>query len=215
MIFFLHMFIFLLLVLPLAAACAIIWSGPRFSVKKDVLHLIFGALAGIVYSGCGALFVRAYRLAPYSFLSNWGYFLLSRTVMPLVFISLLFILLSRSSLSERLFSLPLYCAGFFMVFMPYQTIHNNDSFDFFLLFIYPLLTLAMLSLLWYALTLFSQKKGVGYGVAAVALIAAVLMPSLLLTLYFINSLLWLRIILGLVYAGIAFYVAILSFPLKD
>ncbi len=208
------MFIFLLLALPLATVCVGAWSGPRFSIKKDVLHVLFGGLAGIIYSGCGALFVRAYRLAPYSFIANWGFFVLTRAVLPLAVLSVLFVLLSRGSLKDNLYSLPLYCNGFFMVFMPYQIIHNNDGFDFFLLFVYPLLTLCMLSLLWYSLTLLAREKKVVYVVAVPALLAALLMPSLLLALYFINRLLWLRIALGVLFGAVAIYAAVLTFSRK-
>ncbi len=101
-----------------------------------------------------------------------------------------------------------------MVFVPYQTIHMNESFDFFLLYVFPLVTVCFLVLIWYACTLFSEGKGVVFVLAAAVLILALLLPSIIYTLYFINGATWLRIILGVLFAGISGYAAVLSFPHK-
>ena len=110
-------------------------SAPYTSILAG---LIFGAL----YSFIDCMFTSSYYLIRYAFFPNYGFYVFFEVVLPCLCcagLSLIFI----KNRSQILLSFGFVIAAFYAVYMPARIIHRNDAFDWYLLFVKPVIYTAM------------------------------------------------------------------------
>jgi len=167
---------------------------------------IIGTLIAIIYSFVDFFTAYAYRTAQYNVLSNFTYFLLSMILVPMAICALILFLLSKDSWKFKLQNFTPMIVGFYTLFLPYEVISKNSSFDYFLLFIVPILFISMILLQEYALDLIQALlsksiKKIAILISVCTIILALLFPSLIYSLYYTEILTMMALILVVLFIG--------------
>lgn len=100
--------------------------------------LIFGAL----YAFVECMFTSSYYLIRYAFFPNYGFYLFFETLLPFLCSAGLCLIFIKNR-SQILLSFGFVFAAFYAVYMPARIIHRNDAFDWYLLFVKPVIYTAM------------------------------------------------------------------------
>ncbi len=199
------MFIYLLTVIPVVSLLLHQSAPDRTSrsERRGIFNL--GLVLSFVYTIVSVFLFSSYRLAPEDFSRNWLFCFSMETGIPLALCFVFFALFGRGSLSFKLDNASAYILGFYTIFLPFRIISMNKSYDAFLLFWYPSLIVAMILLIRFAclfLRLWNPAKTAGKVVAIVltvsAVIIALIMPSIIWTMYFLRLLPGLYLALSIV-----------------
>lgn len=138
-----------------------------FYLKKDrnnrafFLPIIFtGFFTGVLYLAYKLLFSTFYHIPQANIFANFIYYLIFQAIIPIVAIYGLFFLFARKDTIEDRFSFffPL-IASFYSVFLPYMVLETQKPYPGFLLFIKPLMFLAMFIIIQIYLSKLLETKG--------------------------------------------------------
>ena len=131
----------------------------------------------------------AYRNPIYGVFANFPYYFLSTIFVPILICALILFLLSKDSWIFKLQSFTPMLIGFYAIFLPYETISKNDNFDFFLLFVVPIIFFTMIILQEFALELLvsvlqKATKKIAILFSALTIILAITLPAIIYSIYY-------------------------------
>ena len=194
------MLLFLFMLLPLSLIMFLF----TFRDKRNRPVVFIGLLAGILICIIKAIFVFAHRIVPNSMLENYFFFFFNQSILPQVILYGLVLLIAKDDMNFKLQAyFPLLCT-FYALYLPYCVISANESevYSGFAIFIKPLIYLAMLVLCQMAIQAFAperNKKTFVKVIAAFIMTIYLLLPAFLETLYVLNAIPVLFIILTAAY----------------
>lgn len=135
--------------------------------------VLTGLVFGSLYAFVECMFTPAYYLIRYAFLPNYGFYLFFETVLPCLCCTALSLIFIKNR-SQILLFLGFICAAFYAVYMPARIIHRNNVFDWYLLFVKPLMYTAMvIGIKNTALLLHKTVEGLASGSSPVVSAAAI------------------------------------------
>lgn len=175
--------------------------------KFSKAFMIFiGLVLGVIYALVDFFTAFAYRNPTYNIGPNFTYYFLSTTLMPVIICAVILFLLSKDNWQFKFQNFTPLILGFFVLFLPYETISKNDTFDFFLLFIVPVLYTTMIILMDYNFEFIQaiyekSVKAKHLYIPILGILLALIIPSLIYSMYYTQMLVPLAIILGIVFVG--------------
>ncbi len=175
--------------------------------KFSKAFMIFiGLILGVIYALVDFFTAFAYRNPTYNISTNFTYYFLSTTFMPVIICAVILFLLSKDNWQFKFQNFTPLILGFFVLFLPYETISKNDTFDFFLLFIVPVLYTTMIILMDYNFEFIQaiyekSVKAKHLYIPILGILLALIIPSLIYSMYYTQMLVPLAIILGIVFVG--------------
>jgi hypothetical protein len=175
--------------------------------KFSKAFMIFiGLVLGVIYALVDFFTAFAYRNPTYNIGTNFTYYFLSTTLMPVIICAVILFLLSKDNWQFKFQNFTPLILGFFVLFLPYETISKNDTFDFFLLFIVPILYTTMIILMDYNFEFIQaiyekSVKAKHLYIPILGILLALIIPSLIYSMYYTQMLVPLAIILGIVFVG--------------
>ena len=192
------MYLFLLFAVPLFYY---IFSNLRNQKKDDSVValevstfskgflILFGIIISIIYCFVDFFTAYAYRNPIYGVFANFPYYFLSTIFVPILICALILFLLSKDSWIFKLQSFTPMLIGFYAIFLPYETISKNDNFDFFLLFVVPIIFFTMIILQEFALELLvsvlqKATKKIAILVSVLTIILAITLPAIIYSIYY-------------------------------
>ncbi len=189
------MYLFLFAVIPLSYFLFHEFEKRRYVIKGAGFNFFCGSVTSAIYCFIGFLFFNAYRLPKYSFESNFVYFFLYGTVLPVVLCSLLYFLLGKNSWSFKILMLSDVLPAFYAVFLPYRIIAEYEIRDYFVLFVLPAVLVCCFVIFRKAFAFIVLEKAalwkkIVFGIFAFAIF--IMSPAIIETLYFVDAPLWLR-----------------------
>lgn len=134
------MVLFLLILLP----CVLGLYFFQVANCKKSLVAFAGLFSAVVYCTAAGLFSSAFRLVPDAFFSNFIYYFLKETFIPLVLLYGIFFVWSKDILEYKIDSFFPLVLAFYSVFLPFSIMFGVIEFNFFQLFIKPLIFLFMI-----------------------------------------------------------------------
>ena len=194
------MLLFLFIVLPLALILYFFFNkGSKFFGA-----MLVGVLCAVLLCAFKVFLTYSHRLIPVSFSENFVYYLLNESCLPLCGVSLIYFLIVRDSIENKInFFFPLICA-FYAIYLPYLVVGKTISvYSGYAIFIKPLVYLAMI--VQCALSLrcifrsIKSKKGVFVAINLVLIVAYLIIPAIIETLYAMNMSFVVVIVLSGVY----------------
>lgn len=209
------MYLFLLFAVPLFYY---IFSNLRNQKKDDsvvVLEvstfskgflILFGIIISIIYCFVDFFTAFAYRNPIYGVFANFPYYFLSTIFVPILICALILFLLSKDSWIFKLQSFTPMLIGFYAIFLPYETISKNDNFDFFLLFVVPIIFFIMIILQEFALELLvsvlqKATKKIAILISALTIILAITLPAIIYSIYYTKILFPFGIVLTVLFVA--------------
>lgn len=198
------MYLFLFILFPAAIAWYIISTDDKAAVPV----VLTGALTSVLFCALKAFFSFMYHLSSASFLSEYAYVLFGQTLIPIAIVYLLFFFLSRDTVLFRIKSYFPLTASFFAVYLPYHILAGGASFySVFELFMKPVLYLMMLitsalciQFVYRSVTAKSIKMRIQW---ILLLLASLLVPAAVETVWFSGLPVWLWLVLWLGYVFFA------------
>lgn len=192
------MYLFLLFAVPLFYY---IFSNLRNQKKDDSVValevstfskgflILFGIIISIIYCFVDFFTAYAYRNPIYGVFANFPYYFLSTIFVPILICALILFLLSKDSWIFKLQSFTPMLIGFYAIFLPYETISKNDNFDFFLLFVVPIIFFTMIILQEFALELLvsvlqKATKKIAILISVLTIILAITLPAIIYSIYY-------------------------------
>lgn len=192
------MYLFLLFAVPLFYY---IFSNLRNQKKDDSavalevstfskgFLILFGIIISIIYCFVDFFTAYAYRNPIYGVFANFPYYFLSTIFVPILICAFILFLLSKDSWIFKLQSFTPMLIGFYAIFLPYETISKNDNFDFFLLFVVPIIFFTMIILQEFALELLvsvlqKATKKIAILISALTIIFAITLPAIIYSIYY-------------------------------
>lgn len=168
--------------------------------------IFIGLILGTVYALVDFFTAFAYRNPIYNIGTNFTYYFLSTTLMPFIICAVILFLLSKDNWQFKFQNFTPLILGFFVLFLPYETISKNDTFDYFLLFIVPILYTTMIILMDYNFEFIQaiyekSVKAKHFYIPILGILLALIIPSLIYSMYYTQMLVPLAIILGIVFVG--------------
>ncbi|MGI5173377.1 hypothetical protein H0R92_07215 [Treponema sp. OMZ 840] len=131
--------LFMILALPLSLVYTLTKSDEAAAPYASVLT---GLVLGALYSFVECMFTSSYYLIRYAFFPNYAFYLFFEVVLPCLFCTAFYLIFTKKH-DKILLSLYFVFAGFYAVYMPARVIHRNEVFDWYLLFVKPLIYTAM------------------------------------------------------------------------
>jgi len=186
--------------------------------KKVIPASVIGFLAAVLVCGIKLFFMHAHRIIPYSFSSNFVYYLVRQSLLPVVILYGLFFAVSRDSVEYKVNNfLPLILC-FYMAYLPYSIISTGSAIiPAFTIFVKPVIYLAMIFetsiVLKYILRFLNEKKYALVVAGVFLIIVYLVVPSLIESLYIIGINFLLVLLAAFVYSALpAFYGVIRAIP---
>ena len=178
---------FLLLVLPIALVFFYLFNKEN----KFFVATLIGVLCAVLLCAFKVFFTYSHRLIPDSFSENFIYYLLNESCLPLCGVSLIFFLIIKDSIENKInLFFPLICA-FYAIYLPYLVISRTTSvYSGYAIFIKPIVYLAMI--VQCALSLrciissLKSKKIVFVAINIVLIVAYLIIPAIIESLYVMN-----------------------------
>ncbi len=195
------MLLFLILFMPcvLALYCFV-------SKNKKVAPVIFiGLMVALLYCAVRVIGTFSHRIIPDSFGTNYFYYLIRFTVIPVITIYALYVLLTRDTWEFKISMFFPLLGTFYAVFIPYKVVAFTQSvYSGYDLFLRPMIYMAMIGGL--AICLFFAFKYIVLEKIPLAIISIVLIivymliPALFDTLFALNKATAVVICGGLLYS---------------
>ena len=96
--------------------------------KFSKAFMIFiGLVLGVIYALVDFFTAFAYRNPTYNIGTNFTYYFLSTTLMPVIICAVILFLLSKDNWQFKFQNFTPLILGFFVLFLPYETISKNDT----------------------------------------------------------------------------------------
>lgn len=183
------MILFVLTLLPLSLL--IYYFQREKTNRAHLLPVMFiGFFTGCVFCAYKILFSNPYYLPESSFGRNFLYYFLGQTFFPvLVVYGLFFLFTNKDTLSERISYFFPITGSFYSLYLPYRVLETPLPYSGFQLFIKPLLYLGLLIFihLWLSKRVVNHPTPKQSAVNYTALVLAVIWPSLIETIWFMNT----------------------------
>lgn len=198
--------LFLCLLFPLGF---LIWCRAQGFEKfpKFALIAFMGLFPSAVFCAYKYFFSPFYYLTQDSFLMNFFYYFLSQTVIPLaVLTTVFFIVDGKDFVQERLANIFPFYAGFYAIYIPFIVLCKDLPYSFFALFAEPAIYFFMLlSLPKICAKFFEMQnvKALRKVFLIFALVAAIVLPAVIESLWTLGVPAFLTIFLTLAYLAAA------------
>ena len=181
------MLTFLFLVLPLSLIFYYLFNKD----SKFFGAMLVGVLCAVLLCAFKVFFTYSHRLIPDSFSENFVYYLLNESCLPLCGVSLIFFLIKKDSLENKTNLFFPLIAAFYAVYLPYLVISRTTSvYSGYAIFIKPVFYLAMIVQCALSLRcIFSSiksKKIVFVAINLILIVAYLIIPAIIETLYAMN-----------------------------
>ena len=179
-------------------------ENPKTPTFSKGVMIVFGAILSVIYCFVDFFTAYAYRAPVYGLFTNFTYYFLSTILVPMLVCAVPLFLLSKDSWIFKLQTYTPMLIGFYAIFLPYEVISKNDTFDFFLLFMIPVIYSTMFFLQEYGLECIGlyinkklSKKSLWISVSAILL--AILIPAMIYDFYFTKLFTPLAVIFSVVF----------------
>ena len=166
--------------------------------------MLVGVLCAVLLCAFKVFFTYSHRLVPVSFSENFVFYLLNQSCLPVCVVSLIYFLITKDSLENKINAFFPLISAFYAVYLPYLVISGTTSvYSGYAIFIKPLVYLAMI--LQCALSLcciftsVKSKKVVFVAINIVLIVAYLIIPAIIEALYAMNMSFVAVIILSAVY----------------
>lgn len=205
--------LFLCLLFPLGF---LIWCRAQGFEKfpKFALIAFMGLFPSAIFCTYKYFFSPFYYLTQDSFLMNFFYYFLRQTAIPLVVLTVVFFFADgKDSVQDRLANIFPFYAGFYAIYIPFIVLCKDLPYPFFALFAEPTIYFFMLfSLPKICAKLFETKKPDAKALKKVflvfALVAAILLPSVIESLWTLGVPAFLTVFLTLAYLAVSAFAAL-------
>lgn len=201
------MLLFTIVSLPLAWFFQAYGMENKFRLSGSSLFaFFFGLAAGALFLSVLSFTTFIYHSAPFSFWQNWLYFFVSGSLVPICGCAFVFFLLFRGSIDSKLEQFPSVLYGFYAVFIPFAAVSRNFFPSNFYLFCKPLLVVSMIQYIRLLFPAVFRARGKSVVFYASAAFAALVMPAVVESLWFIGCAGWIWAALFLLYAAGYFFI---------
>lgn len=186
------MYLFLLLSIPVFYILYI-----QFKQKqKDLSHgfmVFFGTFLATLYCIIDFFVFYAYKEPVYNVFSLFPDYFITYTLIPFLICIVILFIFAKDNLSFKLEKFFPLLVGFFIIYFPYKTITQNRVFDYFLLFLTPVLYFSMLIFLDYIMTLIKglvekKLKTVALLIIIPSLLVIFTLPAIIYSMYYAQKL---------------------------
>ena len=189
----------MILVLPISLSYAVLKNDSRKNVPYA--SVLTGFVLGAVYSFAECMFSSSYYLVRYAVFPNYAFYLFFEVLLPCFFCTAACLIFIKKR-DKALLSLYFVLAAFYSVFMPARIIHRNAVFDWYLLFVKPVVCVGMLFALKYAFSLLNDRLNGAAPKSALPqliLCAALIVPPAIDVMHLLASPLWTIALAGAAY----------------
>ena len=180
----------MILVLPISLAYAVLKNDSR--ENAPYASVLVGLVLGALYSFVECMFTSSYYLVRYAFFPNYAFYLCFEVLLPCFFCTAACLIFIKKR-DQALLSLFFVLAAFYSVFMPARIIHRNAVFDWYLLFVKPVVYTDMLFVLKYAFSLLNDRLNGAAPKSALPqliLCAALLVPPAIDVMHLLATPVW-------------------------
>lgn len=205
------MLLFLFIVLPLSLVVYYLFNKER----KFFCPMLVGVLCAVLLCAFKVFFTYSHRLIPVSFSENFAYYLLNQSGAPLCGVSLIYFLITKDSLENKINAFFPLISAFYAVYLPYLVVSGTTSvYSGYAIFIKPLVFLAMVVQCALSLrcifTSVKSKKIAFVAINIVLILAYLIIPAIIEALYAMNMSFVAVIVLSAVYVIIPIAYLVLS-----
>ena len=209
------MLLFLFIVLPLALVVYYLFNKESNQESKFFCPMLVGVLCAVLLCAFKVFFTYSHRLIPVSFSENFAYYLLNQSCAPLCGVSLIYFLITKDSLENKINSFFPLISAFYAVYLPYLVVSGTTSvYSGYAIFMKPLVFLAMIVQCALSLRcIFASVKSKNVVFAAiniVLIVAYLIIPAIIEALYAMNMSFVAVIVLSAVYVIIPIVHLVLS-----
>ena len=178
---------FLFLVLPIALVFFYLFNKD----SKFFVAMLVGVLCAVLLCAFKVFFTYSHRLIPDSFSENFVYYLLNESCLPLCGVSIIFFLIVKDSLENKINLVFPLISSFYAIYLPYLVISRTTSvYSGYAIFMKPIIYLAMIVQI--ALSLrcifnsLKSKKFVFVAINMVLIVTYLIIPAIIESLYVLN-----------------------------
>ena len=177
--------------------------------------MLVGALCAVLLCAFKVFFTYSHRLIPVSFSENFAYYLLNQSCAPLCGVSLIYFLITKDSLENKINAFFPLISAFYAIYLPYLVVSGTTSVYYgYAIFMKPLVFLAMIVQCVLSLRCIfasvKSKKVVFAAINIVLIVAYLIIPAIIEALYAMNMSFVAVIILSAVYVIIPVVHLVLS-----
>ncbi len=205
------MLLFLFIVLPLSLVVYYLFNKER----KFFCPMLVGVLCAVLLCAFKVFFTYSHRLIPVSFSENFAYYLLNQSCLPVCVVSLIYFLITKDSLENKINAFFPLISAFYAVYLPYLVVSGTTSvYSGYAIFMKPLVFLAMvvqcaLSLRCIFVSV-KSKNVVFVAINIVLIVAYLVIPAIIEAWYAMNMSFVAVIVLSVVYVIIPVVHLVLS-----
>jgi len=181
------MLLFLFIVLPLSLVVYYLFNKER----KFFCSILVGALCAVLLCAFKVFFTYSHRLVPVSFSENFVFYLLNQSCLPVCVVSLIYFLITKDSLENKIHAFFPLISAFYAVYLPYLVVSGTTSvYSGYAIFMKPLVFLAMVVQCALSLrcifTSVKSKKVAFVAINIVLVLAYLIIPAIIEALYAMN-----------------------------
>ena len=182
--------------------------------------IFMGIFIAVIYCIIDFFVTYPYRITLYSVFSNFPHYFVSYTLLPVLICGIILFLLSKDKWLFKIKYFTPMLVGFYTICLPYEVISSNDTFDYFLLFIVPILYITYILLQDYALetliAVISKKvKKLALTIVIPTILVALLLPAIIFSMYYTQILTLLALILFVLLLAATIFVHLFSKKIQD
>lgn len=172
---------------------------------KTIIPSVFiGFVAAVLVCVFKMFFVYSHRVISYNFGSNFAFYLLRQTLLPVILVYGIFFAFSKDTIeyrSKKCFPL---LTSFYMVYFPYSIVSSSEGlYSFYPLFVKPFVFLMMIIVFSVCIknifSFLAEKKFVLMGLYILIAIFYLLIPAVFDSLYIIDTDIFIMSISSIIY----------------
>ena len=182
--------------------------------------IFIGIFIAVIYCIIDFFVTYPYRITLYSVFSNFPHYFISYTLKPLLICGIIIFLLSKDKWFFKIKYFTPMLIGFYIIYLPYETISTNDTFDYFLLFIVPILYTTYILIQEFALEILmaiiaKKVKKLALTIVIPTILIALLLPAIIFSMYYTQVLTPLALILVLLLLSATIFLNIFSKKIQN
>lgn len=186
------MYLFLLLSIPLFYILYIQFKPNQRNLSHGFM-VFFGTFLATIYCIIDFFVFYSYKEPVYNVFSIFPDYFITFTLIPFLVCGVFLFIFAKDPLAFKLEKFFPLLVGFFIIFFPYKTITQNRVFDYFLLFLSPLLYFSMLIFLDYIMNLTKDLLAKKLKTSSLAIIIPSLLviftlPAIIYSMYYTEQL---------------------------
>lgn len=182
------MYIFLILAIPLFYTLYLHINNKQ----KDfpIAFMVFmGTFFSVIYCFIEFFITYTYRDSVYSVFQVFPYYFKILTLIPILVCGIIVFILSKDNLIFKLEKFVPLLTGFYIIYLPYKFISINEDFDFFNLFLVPIIIFAFILTLDLGIKFIKdivekKLKKIALVIAIPLIVLTLIMPALICSLYY-------------------------------